>query len=364
MYFRIRISVLFLLILSMLIGCGSGESSSSQNGMLSLHLTDGPGEYKAVYITIKEIHIQKNSGEWRLISMLDKTFDLLSLRNGIRSPLGLSDLTEGTYTQLRLLLSTDPDSEKNLLQEPHPYANYVLLNDNTMQELKIPSGIKSGIKLMGEYRIQANKTTVITLDFDAEKSIIEAGKSGQWLLKPVIKIIPEEEAEKKVPFSTTVKESSGRLLEGVKVALQKSSASQIDVEAVCYCDSNGSCQFQVEPQAYILVAYKEGYLPFVRDINLSRESALDITLLDALRTGTLKFEAISGTIEGSAAVSLWQNSSDFLYELVGINITSGFNRMLRLPEGIYTGYASHNGHTQTQIINIKNGENLDWVVVF
>lgn len=361
MQLRTWLFVLLLLMFSVLIGCGGGtENSSSQNGMISLQLTDGPGDYKAVYVTIKEVHIQKDSGEWRLISMVNKTFDLLSLRNSIRSPLGISDLPEGTYTQLRLLLSLEPEHENNLFHEPHPYANYVLLNDNTTQELKVPSAIKSGIKLTGEFKINADKTTVITLDFDAQSSIVEAGNSGQWLLKPVIKTIPETEFEKKATFSGTVKESSGSPLEGVKLSLQMKEDEEI---ALSYSDINGNYQFQVSPQAYVLVAYKEGYLPFVSDINLSRGSTLDIILQDAPSTGMLTLKSISSTIEGSASISLRHNVADLSYELVGINIASGFNQVIKLPKGTYTGYASYNGHIQTHTLEISD-ENLDWVVVF
>lgn len=361
MQLRTWLFVLLLLMFSVLIGCGGGtKNSSSQNGEISLHLTDGPGDYKAVYVTIKEVHIQKNSGEWRLISMLNKTFDLLSLRNSIRSPLGISDLPEGTYTQLRLLLSLEPDHENNLLHEPHPYANYVLLNDNTTQELKVPSAIKSGVKLSGEFKIHADKTTVITLDFDAQSSIVEAGNSGQWLLKPVIKTILETEFEKKVAFSGTVKESSGSPLEGVKLSLQTKADEEITLS---YSDINGSYQFQVDPQEYILAAYKEGYLPFVRDINLSRGSTLDIILQNAPSTGTLTLKSISSTTEGSARISLRHNFANLSYELFGINISSGFNQVIRLPQGTYTGYASYNGHIQTRLLEISD-ENLDWIVVF
>lgn len=115
--------------------------------------------------------------------MLNKTFDLLSLRSGIRSQLGLSELPEGTYTQLRLLLSLEPEYDNNLLHEPHPYVNYVLLNDTTAQELKVPSAIKSGIKLRGGFKTNVDKTTVITLDFDAQSSIVEAGKQRKVALE-------------------------------------------------------------------------------------------------------------------------------------------------------------------------------------
>ena len=359
----LHIAMLLLTVLFM--GCGgSGENSSQQSGQLSLFFSDSPGGYKAVYVTIKEIQVHKNGGPWESLCTVERTFDLLGLRNGVRTPLGLRDLPAGEYTQLRLLLSENPNKEKNLLGHEHPYANYLILNDNTTQELKVPSTLKSGIKLFGDFSVHADKTHVLTLDFDLANSIVEAGKSGQWLLKPVIKIIPEAVFEKKVILSGTVTENSGGVLEGVKVALQKKTGEEIEVEAVSFSDAEGNYHFHAQANDYILVAYKEGYLPFVRDLNLTRESTLNISLDQARETGTLTLKAISGTIEGSARISLRKDSEQFSYELISIYISSGFNEILRIPQGAYKSHADYNGHRQSQEITIGNGDNLEWVTVF
>lgn len=358
-----RVVIFLLTVLFM--GCGgSGKNSSQQSGKLSLYLSDAPGEYKAVYVTLKEVQLHKSGGTWESICTVGRTFELLSLRNGIRAPLGLRDLPAGEYTQLRLLLSERPDKEKNLLGHEHPYANYLILNDNTIQELKVPSALKNGIKLVGDFNVHAGRTHLVTLDFDAGSSIVEAGKSGQWLLKPVIKMILEAEFEKKIILSGTVTESSGGALEGVKIALQKKVGEEIELEAVSFSDTKGNYHFHVEENAYILVAYKEGYLPLVSDLNLTRESTLDITLAEARETGTLTLKAISGTIEGSARISLRQNLSGRSYELVGINISSGFNEVLRIPQGVYSSHADYDGRIQSQEISIGSGDNLEWVTVF
>lgn len=133
--------------------------------------------------------------------------------------------------------------------------------------------------------------------------------------------------------------------------------------ALSHSDINGNYQFQVSPQAYVLVAFKEGHLPFVHDINLSHGSTLDIILHDAPRTGMLTLKSISSTTEGSANISLRHNVVDLSYELVGINIAGGFDQVIRLPKGTYTGYANYNGYVQTHTLEISD-ENLDWIVVF
>ncbi len=52
----------------------------------------------------------------------------------------------------------------------------------TQKALKIPSG---EIKILGPFEIQEDGTTTITLDFDADKSLVQQG-DGDWLLQPVI----------------------------------------------------------------------------------------------------------------------------------------------------------------------------------
>ena len=61
--------------------------------------------------------------------------------------------------------------------------NYVILEDDSVHELKVPSGYQSGVKIVKGFTINENGTTEIILDFDAMSSVVEAGNSGQWLLK-------------------------------------------------------------------------------------------------------------------------------------------------------------------------------------
>ena len=81
------------------------------------------------------------------------------------------------------------------MSQAHPYANYVIIDkdpndaiDPVSHELKVPSGDKTGVKIVGGYFISANQTTELILDFDACRSVVQAGNSGQWHLKPTIKL--------------------------------------------------------------------------------------------------------------------------------------------------------------------------------
>jgi hypothetical protein len=66
----------------------------------------------------------------------------------------------------------------------------VYFNDGSTQDLTIPSGSQSGIKiLLGDVALTSSLDTLsLTLDFDATNSFVEAGQSGKLLFKPVIKV--------------------------------------------------------------------------------------------------------------------------------------------------------------------------------
>lgn len=99
---------------------------------------------------------------------------------------------------MRLIIGENPDNgddDINILDEEHPYANYVIDKLDTYigetdyyHELKVPGGLQTGIKIVHGFNINENETTELILDFDVLRSIVKAGSSGQWLLKPTIKV--------------------------------------------------------------------------------------------------------------------------------------------------------------------------------
>ena len=192
--------IIFLLFTSVFLlacdgGGGGGGSSSGEIGTVSMSLTDAmSNKFNAVYVTINDVQVHmkgngKANNSWQSVSApnLPKTFNLYDLTNGVREEIGLADLATGSYTQMRLIIDTVPDDGINELSEAHPYANYVIDTDENYQELKIPSGINTGIKIVHGFTISTDQTTELILDFNAEKSVVVAGNSGIWHLKPTIK---------------------------------------------------------------------------------------------------------------------------------------------------------------------------------
>jgi len=61
----------------------------------------------------------------------------------------MTRIAAGFYTQMRLFIGATPDDGVNIFDDPHEYANYVIVSGTTEQiPLKVPSGTQTGIKLV------------------------------------------------------------------------------------------------------------------------------------------------------------------------------------------------------------------------
>ena len=313
---------LFLLLGIGLVFCsggGSGTVGSSGDsgigggniGTLSLGLTDGPppkNTYDAIYVTIKEISVKHEDKEgWDRLAGpeldLPKTFNLLDLVNGVIADLGAVELEAGHYNQMRLLLGTEPDDEENILGEAHDYANYLILEgDDEQIPLKVPSGYQTGIKLVNGFDIEVEGSTELVLDFDANKSIVKAGKSGKWLLKPTIKMIES------VTYSVegfVEDNEDNRLAEAdVSAQIYDSAASdpkdEVTVAASAKSNDNGYyfMYLPITQRLLNIVATMDGYLPECQVLDSSEGGVYGIKAY--FRDFTLTPAAATGTFTGSA----------------------------------------------------------------
>ena len=193
---KIWMTILSLSFLFMA-ACGGGGGGGVAGGpQVKVSLADATTtDYRAVYVTVGEVAIQKEGDTaWTALSSTKKTVNLLRLVNGVREQLALTGIESGHYTQLRLILTDIPDDTLNILSVKHPYANYFIDQSNSSVELKVPSGFQTGIKIVQGFDISSSGTTELILDFDVVRSIVRAGKSSQWLLKPTIKMLTTVEA--------------------------------------------------------------------------------------------------------------------------------------------------------------------------
>lgn len=156
-----------------------GDSAQPSSSRLEVYLTDAPSNYKEVWIDIQAVKVKAeavdSAGEdgWTEVPMMHPgLYNLLEFRNGKDTVLAAVDLPAGNISQIRLILGDD---------------NSVVLKDGTEMPLKTPSAQQSGLKLNIHAELKPGIPYALVLDFDAAKSIVEAGNSGNYILKPVIR---------------------------------------------------------------------------------------------------------------------------------------------------------------------------------
>jgi len=216
--FVVILVLLFLLIL--ISGCINilptleEEPITPGKGRLKIYLTDSSGDYKvgddenylAVNITISEIKVhlagedEEAEGEWIEWELKGKNeFDLIQLKNdGISELFSEKELDPGKYTQIRLFITeanvwvemASKESEENIASDSDEEKDIIVESSEFYEEynLEIPSNLQTGLKLIHPFEIIENGETELTIDFDAEKSIVKIG-NGSYKLKPVIKVI-------------------------------------------------------------------------------------------------------------------------------------------------------------------------------
>jgi hypothetical protein len=170
-----------------LAACGGG-SAMSANGTLQLSLTDAPGcGYDAVYVTITDISVHQSStaavtdAGWVHVPITARKINLLDLQNGALAALGQTPLPAGNYTQMRLLLAANSGTT---------LANSVVPTGGSEVALTTPSGQQTGLKMNVDISIAPDQMADFVVDFNACKSIVSAGASGKYLLKPVVSVTP------------------------------------------------------------------------------------------------------------------------------------------------------------------------------
>ncbi len=182
----LKLVILLVSTLFLILSCDSSSTidSDSATGTLKVSLTDAPGDFEAVYIDIQEVKVHRNSdaeeddGEWIVINDEPVRVNLLDLVNGKLDVLGERELEAGSYQQLRLVLGNDND---------------IVINGESIP-LDTPSAQQSGLKLNLNVSIEGGEIFNLLLDFDASRSIVKAGASGKFILKPVLRVVELEEA--------------------------------------------------------------------------------------------------------------------------------------------------------------------------
>ena len=173
---KLLTSVLPIAIFSIVFIVSCGTDSDTSMGSLEVRMHDAPiDSADAVNVSVDQVEINEGSSEegWSVISSPNETYNLLNLTNGAYEVLGDTTLPTGMYEQIRLVLNETGHS---------------VVVDGKTYDMKVPSGTNSGIKLNVNAEIEENITYELLLDFDAARSVKEAGNSqvNEYILRPVI----------------------------------------------------------------------------------------------------------------------------------------------------------------------------------
>lgn len=162
-------------------------------GTVSLRVTDAPTDadnIAGVYITFDRVDYQQE-GKWLEFAEFQgpRTINLLELTEGKTELLGDFKIAAGAYSQLRFHL--DAAANGGHVSNANTYIEF---SDGTQEPLFVPSGTQSGYKAKGEFIVPVNGKVNITADFDVRKSIVKAGATNKWILKPVIRLVVTDQA--------------------------------------------------------------------------------------------------------------------------------------------------------------------------
>jgi hypothetical protein len=189
---KITLLALVLLPLFMFTAC---EKDGGSKGTINLSITDAPLDtdgIAGVFITITEIQYHTKGNKWEVFSDYEgpQTFNLLDLTRGTSELLGSLSLESGTYTQIRFMLDS-PLYGAGAQSSPGCYLEF---DDGTTTNLFLPSGSQTGFKAVGEFTVPMNGSVDVTADFDVRKSVVKAGISGMYILKPTIRLLVDNQA--------------------------------------------------------------------------------------------------------------------------------------------------------------------------
>ena len=183
-------------------GGGGGDSASETFGFLSLGISDGPiHDAQKVCVTFTEIELKQMGGpSTTLMLPSPEKINLLEFQGTNAMPILTSErLPAGQYQWLRLGVDAVRGSNGGAGDTGDAAvcdgdASYIVMNDNSVHNLYVPSGANTGLKLHGGYTVPVNDQVSLTAEFDLGKSITAPpGQSPDVMLRPTIKLVNNNE---------------------------------------------------------------------------------------------------------------------------------------------------------------------------
>ncbi len=174
----LMVAICLIAILGFL-SCSDDSDKLDNTSRVQLKLVDSPGDYEEVNVEIIDVLYNSNEDEGGWTSITPDGFtpiivDLTELIGG--NDLLLSDviIPSGMLQQIRLILGDN---------------NTIVIEGEAVPiDLDTPSAQQSGLKLKLNTELEPGYSYTFILDWDVQKSIVKAGNSGKYNLKPVIRV--------------------------------------------------------------------------------------------------------------------------------------------------------------------------------
>jgi len=248
----------------------SNNGSTDNTARVQLKLVDAPGDYLEVNIEIIDIQYNSSDSEDGWMSFTSESgypinVDLTELIAGNSLLLTDQIIPSGMLKQLRLVLS-----DNNTLK---------IEGEDGLIQLDTPSAQQSGLKLNLNAELESGFTYTFILDWNVQESVVQAGNSGMYNLKPVIKVTAEVN-------SGSISGKVIEIIEEVETAIENVTVMAYTTDDVLVTNSltdiDGNFLIQgLEGGSYILKIVREGYQDY-------ESSEIVVTVGNVVDAGTIE----------------------------------------------------------------------------
>ena len=273
---KILFIVFAILIFTGFQSCDDNDGNKvDETSRVQLKLIDAEGDYEEVNIEIIDILYNSAEDENGWISFTPEggypiNVDLTELIAGNSVLLTDEIIASGMLKQFRLVLS---DNNTLLLE-----------NETTPIHLDTPSAQQSGLKLKLDTALEPGFSYTFILDWDVHKSIVKAGNSGKYILKPVIRVNTEVNSGSisgKVIGEDLNDNVSGAVpLKGILVAVHEVANDTFITET--YTNENGDFLIQgLDPDYYKIIIEDFSYINYEsKEIKITAGEVSDLGTIE------------------------------------------------------------------------------------
>lgn len=179
---------------AVLLAACSGGGGSGSTGQLSLAVTDAPVDSAvAVVVKFTKVELQPRNGD-RITIEFDEIqeIDLLDYQGeDVHWLFENKEVPAGEYNWIRLYVERN-NAADNPPASVFGTTSYVRFADGSEFNLAIPSGIQTGLKLVGGFTVAAGEeTTALVIDFDLRRALVKPASdtwADYYFLRPALRL--------------------------------------------------------------------------------------------------------------------------------------------------------------------------------